>query len=561
MAEFGPQANETPPADAPGDLMQSWSLTLDKLIEHAARWNGAREIVSRLADGTLHRTTWSGVHTRARRLSGALLEEGICPGDRVATLAMNGHRHLEAWYAIMGIGAVCHTLNPRLFADDLVYMVNHAADRWILADPMFAPILAPILARCPSIERVVLLGDRSSVPSGLPVRAEAYEVLLEGRSDRCRWGEFDERTPAGLCYTSGTTGHPKGVLYSHRSNFLHTLAALQGDCLGFRQRDVVMPVVPMFHANGWGLPFAAAAVGAKLVLPGARLDGASLYELLESERVTFAAAVPSVWQVLLDYLDANALNLTSLRRVMIGGSACPEVLIRSFHARFGIDVKHGWGMTEMSPIGTFTMLTEQSAQLDTEAQLALAKKQGRALFGVDMKITDEEGTRLPHDGVTPGHLKVRGPAVVARYFGDSDREVLDAEGYFDTGDVATIDADGYMTITDRAKDLIKSGGEWISSVEIENLATGHPKALMAAVIAIPHPKWGERPLLLVRLKPGLSATREEFAEHLAPRLARWWMPDDILFVDEIPLGATGKIDKKKLRAAYIGYRCGRESSR
>ena len=561
MAEFRPMANAVTPADALGDLMQSWSLTLDKLIEHAARWNGGREIVSRLADGELRRTTWYEVHGRARRLSAALLEEGICLGDRVATLAMNGYRHLEAWYAIMGIGAVCHTLNPRLFEDDLVYIVNHAADRWILADPLFAPLLVRILPRCPSVERVVIMDDSSSVPPGLAVRTEIYERLLEGRTESCRWGEFDERTPAGLCYTSGTTGHPKGVLYSHRSNFLHTLAALQADCLGFGQCDVVMPVVPMFHANAWGLPFAAAAVGAKLVLPGAKLDGGSLYELLENERVTFAAAVPSVWQVLVDYLDANALKPTSLRCVMIGGSACPEALIRSFHDRFGIDVKHGWGMTEMSPIGTFTMLTDRSAQLDEEAKVALRRKQGRALFGVDMKLTDDEGNRLPQDGMTPGHLKVRGPTVLSRYFGDSDREVLDAEGYFDTGDIATIDADGYMTITDRAKDLIKSGGEWISSVEIENIASGHPKALMAAVIAIPHSKWGERPLLLVRLKAGLSATREEFTEHLAPRLARWWMPDEILFVDEIPLGATGKIDKKKLREAYVGYRLRCQSSR
>jgi fatty-acyl-CoA synthase len=546
--------NVAPAAGALHDLMQPWSMTLDRVLEHAARWNGAREIVSRLASGAIHRTNWGEVHARARRFSSAMLAEGIGRGDRVATLAMNGSRHVEAWYAIMGIGAVCHTLNPRLFDDDLVYIVNHAGDRWIVADPIFAPILARILPRCPNVERVVFLGEAADVPAGLPRRAEAYESLLEGRSTDVRWGDFDEHTPAGLCYTSGTTGHPKGVLYTHRSNFLHMFVSLQGDCFGFCQRDVVMPVVPMFHANAWGLPFAVAAAGAKLVMPGPKLDGASLYELLEGERVTCSGAVPSVWQVLLDYLDANRLKLTTLKRVVIGGAACPEALMRAFRDRFGVEVKHAWGMTEMSPLGTVSALTEQAATLDAEAQLAIMRKQGRVPFGVDMKLTDDEGRTLPHDGSTPGHLKVRGPAVISRYFGDEQRNVLDAEGYFDTGDIATIDGQGYMSIADRAKDLIKSGGEWISSVEIENLAAGHPKALMAAVIAIPHPKWGERPLLLVRLKPGQSATREEFAEHLAPRIARWWMPDDIVFVDEIPLGATGKIDKKKLRVAYAEHR-------
>jgi fatty-acyl-CoA synthase len=528
--------------------MQDWSLTLDKVLEHAARWSGDREIVTRRADGGLDRSNWRTVHDRARRFSGAMQAAGIRLGDRVATLAMNSARHVEAWYSIMGIGAVCHTLNPRLFAADLAYIVDHAQDRWLLADPAFAPIVAALRPQCPSLERVVFLCSPAEMPQ-VDYPADSYESLVEAHGPDCRWGGFDERTPAGLCYTSGTTGHPKGVLYTHRSNYLHMMMTLTADAFGFRQSDVVLQVVPMFHANAWGLPFAVAAAGAKLVLPGPKLDGQSVYELLEGERVTCSAAVPTVWQVLLDFLDKNGLRLTTLKKCVIGGSAAPEGLIRAFRDLHGVDVQHAWGMTEMSPLGTMSMLTERAAQLDAEAQLQLKLAQGRVPFGVDMKITDDEGARLPHDGKTPGHLKVRGPNVVARYYG-TDRDALDAEGYFDTGDVATIDADGFMRITDRSKDLIKSGGEWISSVEIENIAASHPAALMAAVIAVPHPKWHERPLLLVKLKPGAEATQEAFLQYLRGKVATWWVPDEVVFVDEIPLGATGKIDKKKLRAAY-----------
>ncbi len=540
---------------APGTFtgpMQEWNLTLDRVLEHAARWNGDREIVSRRADGSIERSTWGATSDRAKRFSGALVDAGIRVGDRVATLAMNSARHVEAWYGIMGVGAVCHTLNPRLFEADLVYIVNHAQDRWIVADPVFAPIVAKLLPQCPSLERVVFLDGPAGMPAGWAAGAttSCYETLVETHSADVPWGRFDERTPAGLCYTSGTTGRPKGVLFTHRSNYLHMYMSLLGDCFGFCQKDVVLPVVPMFHANAWGLPFAIAAVGAKMVMPGPKLDGQSVYELLEGERVTHSAAVPTVWQVLLDYLDHHKLKLTTLKRVTIGGSACPPALMRAFRDLHGVEVGHAWGMTETSPLGTTAALTQRAAALDPEGQIAIKSTQGRPPFGVDIKITDDDGHTLPHDGKTPGRLKVRGANVVNRYYADEQREILDAEGFFDTGDVATIDAEGYMRITDRAKDLIKSGGEWISSVEIENLAAGHPAALIAAVIAVPHPKWHERPLLLVKLKPGATATKEEFLQFLRGKVATWWVPDDVVFVDEIPLGATGKIDKKKLRASF-----------
>jgi len=460
---------------------------------------------------------------------------------------MNVSRHVEAWFGIMGIGAVCHTLNPRLFEEQLVYIVNHARDRWLLADPQFAPIVARLRAQCPTLERVVYLCDEAALPGGDGV---AYDTLIAAHGTDVRWGNFDEHTAAALCYTSGTTGHPKGVLYSHRSQVLHTLVVSQHEVFALSARDTVMMIVPMFHANAWGLPFAVAATGAKLVLPGPKLDPASVYELLEQEQVTFSGGVPTVWQLLLDYLKGRQLRLSSLKRVLIGGSACPEAVARAFRDEHGVEVLHGWGMTEMSPIGTVSgRPTAEVAALDAEAQLAYNLKQGRVPFGIDMKITGDNGERLPHDGAHTGYLKVAGPAIVARYFGES-REVVDAEGYFDTGDIGSIDGYGYLQITDRSKDVIKSGGEWISSVEIENLAAGHPKALLAAVIAVPHPKWRERPLLVVKLKPGQSATRDEFLAFLAGKIATWWMPDDVVFVAEMPLGATGKLDKKKLRAQF-----------
>jgi fatty-acyl-CoA synthase len=530
-----------------GDLMQHWAMTVDRFIVHAARWHGAREVVTRDADGAISRTSYADIERRARRVSAALRAGGAGHGTRVATLSMNVSRHVEAWFGIMGIGAVCHTLNPRLFDDQLVYIINHACDRWLFADPQFAPLVERLRPNCPTLERVVYLCDRAALPGG---DALDFESLIAAPAADCRWGDFDEHTAAALCYTSGTTGHPKGVLYSHRSQVLHTLIAAQHDVLALSARDALLMIVPMFHANAWGLPFAAAAAGAKLVLPGAKLDPASIYELLELEQVTFSGAVPTVWQLLLDYLKAQRLRLSTLRRALIGGSACPEAVVRAFRDEHGVEVLHGWGMTEMSPIGTVSGRPNAAvAALDAEAQLAYNLKQGRVPFGVDMKITGDDGERLPHDGTRTGYLKVAGPAIVARYYGE-DHDVLDREGFFDTGDIGSIDAHGYLQITDRAKDLIKSGGEWISSVEVENIAAGHPKALLAAVIAVPHRKWRERPLLVVKLKPGQSATRDEFLAFLDGKIAKWWMPDDVVFVAEMPLGATGKLDKKRLRTQF-----------
>ncbi len=530
-----------------GDRMQHWAMTVDRFLVHAARWHGGRELVTRGADGAISRMTWQDVERRARQLSAALLAGGVGQGTRVATLSMNVSRHVEAWFGIMGMGAVCHTLNPRLFEEQLVYIVNHAGDRWLFADLQFAPIVARLRAQCPTLEQVVYLCDEAQRPGGEGI---AFETLIAGQRTDVRWGQFDEHTAAALCYTSGTTGNPKGVLYSHRSQVLHTLIVSQYEVFALSARDTVMMIVPMFHANAWGLPFAAAAAGAKLVLPGPKLDPASLYELLEQEQVTFSGGVPTVWQLLLAHLKAQRLRLSSLKRVLIGGSACPEAVARSFRDDHGVEVLHGWGMTELSPIGTVSGRPNAAvAALDAEAQLAYTLKQGRVPFGVDMKISGESGERLPHDGAQQGLLKVAGPAVVARYFGE-DRDVLDAEGYFDTGDIGTIDAQGYLHITDRSKDVIKSGGEWISSVEIENIAASHPKALMAAVIAVPHPKWRERPLLVVKLKPGQDATGDEFLAFLDGKIAKWWMPEQVVFVAEMPLGATGKLDKKRLRTQF-----------
>jgi fatty-acyl-CoA synthase len=533
-------------------LMQDWPLTVDRILEHAARTHGGREVVSRTVEGGLVRTTYGEVHARARRVSGLLAGFGVGLGDRVATLAWNTHRHLECWYGIMGMGAVCHTLNPRLHPEQLAWIIGHAEDRVILADACFASLLAEVLPRCPSVEQLVLRTDEAHMPAAPPAGARCYETLLVDSPGDVAWGGFDEHTACGLCYTSGTTGDPKGVLYSHRSNFLHGLLAMQADVLAISNRDVVLPIVPMFHANAWGVAFGAPAAGARLVLPGPKLDGASVYELLEGEGVTFSAAVPTVWNGLLHYLRDNGLKLSTLQRVAIGGAACPEVLIRAFHEDYGVEVIHAWGMTETSPLGTIGRPPAEIAALSFEEQLPTRLKQGRAPLIVDMKLTDEAGRPVPHDGSTPGRLKVRGPCVSSAYF-KGQRGILDEEGFFDTGDMATIDAHGFMQITDRTKDVIKSGGEWISSIAIENIACCHPKAALAAVVAAAHPKWGERPVLLVKLKPGEAAAKADFLAHLEGRIAKWWMPDDVLFVDDIPLGATGKIDKKLIRERMRDY--------
>jgi fatty-acyl-CoA synthase len=533
--------------------MQDWPLTLDRILDHAAHWAAGREVVSRSVEGPIVRTTYGEIRQRAKRLSNALKGLGVQPGDRVATLAWNTGRHIEAWYAIMGLGAVCHTLNPRLFPDQLCYIMAHAGDKILFTDLTFLPTVIERRAQMHTVETVIVMTDEGHMASVGLDGALCFETLVEDNDDDCAWGGFDENTAAGLCYTSGTTGNPKGVLYSHRSNFLHTLVTLQTDVMGLSARDVVLPVVPMFHANAWGMAFSCPAVGCKMVMPGPKLDGASVHELLETEGVTFSAAVPTVWQMLLQHLRATGGALTTLKRVVIGGAAVPESLVRAFRDEYGVDVTHAWGMTETSPLGTQSTPTAEVLALPEAEQFQYKLKQGRAPAGIELKLTDDAGRRQPHDGATFGRLKVRGPFVVREYFKGEGGNILDEEGFFDTGDVATIDPLGFMQITDRAKDVIKSGGEWISSIEIENIAAGHPKALLAAVIGVAHPKWDERPLLLVRLKDGESATREEFLAYLDGKIARWWMPDDVMFVDDIPLGATGKIDKKLIRQRIEGY--------
>jgi len=534
-------------------LMQNWPLTVDKILDHAKAWHGDREVVSRSVEGAIVRTTYAQIHERAKRLSNALKGLGVQPGDRVATLAWNTGRHIEAWYGVMGMGAVCHTLNPRLFAEQLCYIINHAEDKVLFTDLTFVPVLLENREKMPSVKHFVIMTDRAGMTGVSFPGALCFEDLIDQSSADCEWGGFDENTAAGLCYTSGTTGNPKGVLYSHRSNFLHTLITMGRDVMNLGATDVVLPVVPMFHANAWGLAFSCPAAGSKLVMPGAKLDGASVHELLETEGVTFSAAVPTVWQGLLGHLRDTKGKLTTLKRVVIGGSAVPEAIVRGFRDEFGVDVTHAWGMTEMSPLGSLATPTAAIAAMDDEAQLRFKLKQGRPPLGVEMKLEDDANARLPHDGTTFGRLMVKGPFVVDQYFKGEGGQILDPDGFFDTGDVATIDGHGFMQITDRAKDVIKSGGEWISSIEIENIAMGHPKAANAAVIGALHPKWDERPVLLVKLREGVEATKDEFLAFLEGKIAKWWTPDDVVFVDDIPLGATGKIDKKLIRERMKDY--------
>lgn len=535
-------------------LMQDWPLTVDKILDHAKNWHPNREVVTRSVEGPIERTTYGAIHGRAKRVSNALKAWNVQPGDRIATLAWNTADHIEAWYGIMGIGAVCHTLNPRLFPEQLVYIINHAADRIIFVDLTFVPLLDAILPHCPSVERVVIMTDADHMPqTKLPV-VECYETVLEQSSEDVEWGGFEENTACGLCYTSGTTGNPKGVLYSHRSNFIHTLLGLQSTVLGATPKEVILPVVPMFHANAWGIAFGGPAAGSKLVMPGARMDGPAIYELLETEGVTFSAAVPTVWQGLLNHLRENNLKLSTVKRVLIGGAAVPESMIRAFHDEFGVEVLQGWGMSETSPIGTLSNMTPELAALPFEEQLKWRVKQGTPPLGVELKLKNYAGQDMPHDGSTYGRLMIKGPTIARAYFRDEGGEILDNEGFFDTGDVSTIDDHGFMQITDRAKDVIKSGGEWISSIEIENLAVGHPKVALAAVIGSAHPKWDERPVLLIKLKEGETEDKQEHLDFLVGKIAKWWMPDDVVFLADIPLGATGKIDKKLLREQMKDYR-------
>lgn len=534
-------------------LMQEQPLVVTSILDYAAKVHGEQEVVSVSVEGAVERSTYRQVAVRAKLAALALKQLGVRRGDRVATLAFNTVRHLEAWYAISGIGAVCHTLNPRLFEEDLAYIINHAQDSIIMADTTFVGLLESLLPRCPSVQHVVLLTDERHMPKQCGLEQPlCYEDLLEeeaGNLAGFQWEAVDENAACGLCYTSGTTGPPKGVLYTHRSNFLHAFVVVMPDSLDLKSSSCVLAVVPMFHANSWGLAFAAPMVGARLVLPGPFLDGASVYKLLEEQHITHTAGVPTVCLGLVDHMEQHRLKLSSLRLLVVGGAACPRRLIDFFEAQHGVEVRQAWGMTELSPIGTVGAVKGSTAHLGREALTQLKLKQGRPHVLIDMRIVGDDGKELPWDGKAFGNLQVRGPHTVSKYF-NSDAAAADADGWFDTGDVATIDHLGHMQITDRSKDVIKSGGEWISSIEIENVAVGHPAVAEAAVIAIPDAKWGERPLLVVAPKPGQSPTREQLLEYLEGKIARWWMPDDVVFVKEIPHTATGKISKLTLRKQF-----------
>jgi fatty-acyl-CoA synthase len=533
--------------------MQDWPLLCHRVIDHAARYHADRPVISRSVEGPIHTTSYADIRARALKVAQRLERDGIELGDRVATLGWNTWRHLEAWYGILGIGAVYHTVNPRLFPEQIVWIVNHAEDRLLFTDLTFVPLLEKLADKLPTIERYIVLTDAAHMPRTSLRNAVAYEEWLSGADGDFAWKSFDENTAAGMCYTSGTTGNPKGVVYSHRSNVLHALATSQRDTLGLSSLDTVLPVVPLFHANGWSLAFSAPMSGASMVMPGMRLDGASIYELLNAFKVTCTAAVPTVWLTLLAHLEATGGTLPHLERVVIGGSACPRAITQKFQDVYGVQVIHAWGMTEMSPLGSACSLKPEYAGLTGEDRLDIQQKQGHPPFLVEMTIEDDAGGPVPWDGKSFGRLKVRGPAIAKGYFkGDGDN-ILDANGFFDTGDVATMDRYGYMQITDRSKDVIKSGGEWISSIDLENLAIGHPKVAEAAVIGVRHPKWDERPLLIIVMKKGEAAAKEDILGFMRGKIATWWMPDDVVFVDEIPHTATGKIQKMTLRERFRDY--------
>ncbi len=541
-------------------LMQTHPLLISSILAHAARHHGGAEIVAKTSDGAIHRTTWAGIEQQARRLVRGLQGLGVGPGDRVGTLGWNDHRHLQIYYAVSGMGAICHTVNPRLSDDDIAYIVNDAQDRILFADPSFAALvqrIAPQVAG--SVQTIVLMTDRAQMPAiELPagMRLLSQDALLDAADDAYAWPAFDENTASALCYTSGTTGRPKGVLYSHRSTVLHAYAINMADALALRALDRVLPVVPMFHVNAWGIPYAAAMAGAALVMPGRHLDGASLAALMNAERVTMSAGVPTVWLGLLHHLRASGERLHTVRRIMTGGSACPPLLIEAFGAEYGIGVEHGWGMTELSPVGTYNRPKPAHAGLDQAGQVRLGLKQGRALFGIDMKIVDDADEALPWDGVAFGDLKVRGPWVCSAYYGDPPGSALDEQGWFATGDVSTIDAEGMMEITDRSKDVIKSGGEWISSITLENIAVSHPDVAEAAVVAATHPKWDERPVLIVVPRAGAVIDPASVLAIYEGRVPKWWLPDAVVVQDALPHTATGKIQKLVLRARFRDHLAG-----
>ncbi|MCF6751958.1 3-(methylthio)propionyl-CoA ligase [Pseudomonas aeruginosa] len=538
-------------------LMQDQPLLISSVLEHALSAHPWSEISSRTVEGPMHHCTYADIGRRAKQLANAMTSLDVQPGDRIGTLAWNGYRHMELYFGVSGMGAILHTINPRLFPEQIEFIANHAEDQYLFFDLSFAALVEQLAPRMKSVKAFIALTDRSRMPAIEVPNLLCYEDLIDGQSSEYAWPVLDERAASSMCYTSGTTGNPKGVLFSHRSTILHSLALCTSDGFGLSSADSALLVVPMFHVNAWGMPYAGAMCGAKLVLPGPALDGESIYELMRTEEVTLALGVPTVWMMLQQHVEARGLDPAKelrLNRVVIGGAAAPRALVETFETRFDTRVLHVWGMTEMSPLGTVCTRLPKHRTARLDELLDLQAKQGRALFGVSMKVIDADGSELPHDGKASGHLLVKGPWIVSQYFRGEGGRILDDAGWFDTGDIATIDPDGYMQITDRAKDVIKSGGEWISSIDLENAAIGHPAVAEAAVIGIPHAKWQERPLLVVVLKSGKAASKEELLGFLETRVAKWWLPDDVAYVDELPHTATGKLQKMKLREQFRDYR-------
>ena len=537
-------------------LMMDRPLLIGALIQYAAEYHGDTEIVTRTTEGPIHRYSYAEAERRAKQLAKALKRLGAGMGDRVATIAWNNHRHFELYFAVSGVGAVCHTINPRLFADQLRYIVNHAEDKLLFLDLTFVPIAEKMAPEWPGVKHYVIMTDREHMPQTSLSNALCYEELLAAENADFVWPEFDENTASSLCYTSGTTGNPKGALYTHRSTLLHSFAVCSANAVSVSMRDSILPVVPMFHVNAWGIPYAAAMSGAKLVFPGPKLDGSSLHELFMSEKVTLSLGVPTVWLGLLNYLEQSGNRLDGLKRVTVGGSAVPRSMIEAFEGKYGVQCIHGWGMTEMSPVGTLALPKLKHLALPEDEKYAVKARQGFPLFGVDMKVVGPDGKVQPHDGKSTGELYVRGPWIIGGYYNDDQATAaaFDAEGWFRTGDVSAIDPDGYMIIVDRSKDVIKSGGEWISSIDVENAAMGHPDVAEAAVIGLPHPKWDERPLLIIVPKAGRHPSKDEITAFLGDKIAKWQLPDDVVFVPEIPHGATGKVLKTRLREQFRDHR-------
>jgi len=535
-------------------LIQDRPLLISSLIEYAGQNHGDVEIVSRAVEGPIHRTNYRELNLRAKKLAQALERMGVEFGDRIGTLAWNGFRHLEIYFGVSSMGSVCHTINPRLFPEQISYIANHAEDKIIFTDLTFVPLLEAIADHLEHTQAFVIMTDEAHMPETSLKNVHCYETLLAAEDGNYDWPDFDEKTASSLCYTSGTTGNPKGVLYTHRSTVLHSFCVCTNDGLGVSNGDSILPVVPMFHANAWGIPYAAAMSGAKLVMPGAAMDGKSIYELMEAEGVTLSAGVPTVWLMLLGYVKENNLKFSSMSRTVIGGSAAPRSMIEAFVNEYDVNVVHAWGMTEMSPLGTTGNLLKKHEDLSEDEKIDIRLKQGRTVYGVELKIVDDDNKEQPRDGVAFGRLLVRGPWITSGYFKAEGGDIIDADGWFDTGDVATLDADGYMQITDRSKDVIKSGGEWISSIDVENEAIGCAGIIEAAVIAVPHPKWDERPLVIAVKEEGHPVTRDDVIAHLQSTLAKWQLPDDVVFVDELPHTATGKLLKTTLREQFKDYK-------